>query len=217
MKRLLTLLILLIASVSWAGDNSCGNIQLARMSVVTAGGRASAALSCNTTTPYAGPDSVNDNFGCNAADASAYCGQGAWTPASGTITVCQVSINIAVEVGTIDSKYFRVQILDYNGTTLNNVIGTSDVIQFSTTGVKVFSFTTKPDLTAGTNYAVMLEMSDSNSPFTIGYDTSNYPKIAMKLTSGGFTGGMAQYAGTSKGQTMAPGTWDAGIYIYTMQ
>ena len=151
MKRLLSiLLILLVASPSWAGGI-----------MMMGGGVPVAALSCSAT-PFDYQQVQNDWVDFGSTQYNQVVAQSPYVPPSNS-TVCRLDFQVWMEVGTIDSYIYTgiIAQLDINGdmvlTTLNTTYAISNNVAGTTVddgGWITFTFATPFAIVTTKSYAV---------------------------------------------------------------
>lgn len=143
MKRFIFLALTLL--FTWTSDAGIlgyyGGPSLSCQSYISATGTIDDITVCKTTSAY-------------------YAGQGQWSPASGTVSICQVSMTLTKAAGSVTGYTYYAKIWSMSGTSLDTVLGTSAGItgsdEWSDTNVD-FTFTSSVSCTAGTDYAITVD------------------------------------------------------------
>jgi len=164
MKRFLILAILLFVSVSLTD---------ARMNVGVVGGGGGAAAVCASYLS----NTTHDNSITQGGTGETYAGQVDYIP-SGNHTICQIDYYVHSVTGNVSAKVHNMYIFTLTGNDLNTQVGKSDDKTGVAVGSNTFTFTTKPTLTNGTQYAIVIGSAE---------DASN--KIAIDIKGGSTTFG----------------------------
>lgn len=108
-----------------------------------------------------------------------YVGQADYVP-SGNHTICQIDFYIHSIQGDVSGVTYNAYIFTKDGVNLDTEVGKSSDKVGLTTGKNTFTFSTKPTLTNGTTYAIVLGSGTESD--------TNY--VEMAVTSGGNTFGV---------------------------
>lgn len=200
MRRLLValsvLLILPMSASAWMSP------------IVCSGGGQSSSLSCQA---YVSATGTTDQYGVSRTSATYYAGQGQWSPASGTVSVCQVSFTLVLAAGSVTGYTYYAKIWSMDGTSLDTVLGTSTGVTgsdaWSDTDVE-FTFSSPVSCSAGTDYAITLDHGETE-------DGTNYIKI--NRNGADTLNGYVAYWGTDKTISGSTAYREASFAISTMQ
>lgn len=118
---------------------------------------------------------------------------------NGNRTVCRVTLRLKVAAGSVSSIDYHVRIYSLSGTSLNTLLGTSDVVSGSTIssafngGDVDFDFTTPVSISNGTSYGIVVRRTDGT------LDGSNYAALCSALVDSAadlayWEGSFARYA-----------------------
>ncbi len=144
----------------------------AGFSVASTGGGSCQGTAGQSWTSASGADNSGDVAGNEIS--------GVWFTNVSAVTICRVDYKLTKKVGSITGKTYNVKFYSYSGgTSLGTLLGTSDNVTgsdaWNATQV-TFTFTTKPNLSANTRYAVVVT--------TGAYDASNYAGVHYTSNSG---------------------------------
>ena len=205
MKRII-LILLLLPSLAWGGD--LGQ-DYARMNPYILGG-AAAALSC-AATPYESAETDSNNITVKNSTPYTYGGQTAYT-VSGATSLCRLDVLYDTIVGDVSSLNYYAEVWSMTTTSLNSrVCQSAAVTGIASTGWKQFDFSGGCDLSAATNYAVVLTHDGTNDSF----NGNNYIRISV-TSSTGMAGTAANWK-TDKTEMAAYGTYEAAFKYYKME
>lgn len=142
-------------------------VQHARLNAVVVGAGVSAA-GCNCA--LGDEDTTEDaNVLIGSSDTDVYYHGLVWNDASNTRQLCRVDVLFIDKTGTITAKDFYVRVWTMTGGNLNANVASTGVVTGPSYGTGVFTaftFASPYSLTAGTSYAITVNMEGS--------DASNY-------------------------------------------
>lgn len=179
-KNILCLIAAILAILFLTVMDSRGQFGFNNVAVVgsfTANVASTGGGSCQGT---AGQSWTSASGADNSGDVAGNEISGVWFTNVSAVTICRVDYKLTKKVGSITGKTYNVKFYSYSGgTSLGTLLGTSDNVTgsdaWNATQV-TFTFTTKPNLSANTRYAVVVT--------TGAYDASNYAGVHYTSNSG---------------------------------
>ena len=197
MKRLLFGLVISVLVVSSASAQMLqGIVAGTKVSACTLYIDASSATDSNSTA--ISHDSTYDQAGHNS-----------WSPASGTVSICKISVKLTKGAGDISGKTYVLKIYSMSGANLDSVLATSSGVTGSNSwdaSYVDFTFSTPLSHTSGTGYSFALSSGD--------VDATNY--ASCFYYNNNLTGFGDQWSTEKVSKNLAP-THDLIMKIYTMQ
>lgn len=225
MKKTLIILFLLIPSLCFGASTAASVMGKATSAISTISGKAIAdistiagvGVSAAGCTAYATSTSGTEADGQEVGYSTDYfqSGQGGWSPSSGTVSICKVVVAIRA-VGDVSGKTYYAQLWTTGGSAeLSSLVsnGQSTGVTGPASGNVEFTFSTAPQATAGTAYAITVRNCDTSACNDTTVNTSNYI-IVRRVLADNITGHLKAFRSIGT-VTAGSSSYDTKMTIYT--